>query len=279
MHFLHEKALRLAKEFRKVELELLEVLREIDAELLFRKLGYTSLFDYATRALKLSVSQAKRVTAVIDSDNAIEWIGKAQTLTQRELEKEVAKANPKAAVRESVKYISGERLELKMGISEAFMKKLRRAQDLESQRTRAHCDYEKTLEGVLDLYLERKDPLQKRGRQLKESPSSRNELERALTPAHVSAQPVQPVPIPTHSAQSSASPVHSAPPVPIPIGLRREVHRQDASRCTYIYPDGQRCVEQRWLDLHHLTPVSQGGENLKANLAILCSAHHQFTHA
>jgi hypothetical protein len=43
---LHERALELAKVYKKTEIELIDILQKIDHEKLFRKLGYTSLFDY-----------------------------------------------------------------------------------------------------------------------------------------------------------------------------------------------------------------------------------------
>jgi hypothetical protein len=261
-HPLHQKALSLAKEYKRIESELLEIFRQIDCQLLYRRLGYTSLYDYAMRALTLSestacaliavarkslevpelklaldsgdlsISQARKIAPVIDADNATEWLVKASLMTNRQLEREVAQVNPRAAVRESAKYVSGERLEVKLGLSESSLKKFKRAQDLESQRTKTHCNLEKTLENVVEFYLKKNDPLLQCGRRLIHSPSA-----------------------------------------------RKVILRASDARCTHVYAGGARCTNQRWLDIHHIKHRSEGGGDEPGNLAVLCSAHHRFTHA
>jgi hypothetical protein len=262
-HPLHQKALFLAQEFKRIESELLEIFRQIDCQLLYRRLGYTSLHDYAMRALslsestacaliavarkslevpelklaldsgELSISQARKITPVINAGNATQWLVKASSLTNRQLEREVAQVNPRS-VRESTKYVSGERVEVKLGLSESSLKKFKRAQDLESQRTKTHCNLEKTLENVVEFYLKKNDPLldQRFGRRLIHSPSA-----------------------------------------------RKEALRSSDARCTYVYADGARCTNERWLDVHHKKHRSQGGGDEPGNLTVLCSAHHQFVHA
>jgi hypothetical protein len=187
-------------EYIRLEAELIEVLQEIDEKKCFRELGYTSLFEYATKALNLSestaygfiavarkakevprlqeaikkneltVSRARRITSVVTNENAFDFILKAQTLTQRELEKEVVRANPKAAVIERSRYVTPERLELKLGASEDLLMKLRRAQDIESQRAGRHCSLEETIAAALGIYLERKDPVEKAKRHFSKDP-------------------------------------------------------------------------------------------------------------
>jgi len=51
---LHKKAVNVAANFRKSENELLEVLIEIDRKKVFRDYGYSSLFFFFFKALKLS---------------------------------------------------------------------------------------------------------------------------------------------------------------------------------------------------------------------------------
>jgi hypothetical protein len=190
-HPLHQEAIQLAQEFTRVESKLVDVIQRIDGEKLFRQMGYASLFEYVNKGLKLSesvayglitvarksvevpelkiaieqgelsLSQAKRVTSVITNQNAGELIEKAKTLTQKQLEKEVAKINPKIATPERTRYINEERVEIRVCVSEALMQKIKRAQDLESQRTRSACDLEMTLEAIVDLYLEKRDPVKK----------------------------------------------------------------------------------------------------------------------
>ena len=37
---------------------------------------------------------------------------------------------------------------------------------------------------------------------------------------------------------------------------------------------GERCHEQRYLELHHLKPFAHGGENVASNLTLRCAAHN-----
>jgi hypothetical protein len=65
---------------------------------------------------------------------------------------------------------------------------------------------------------------------------------------------------------------------PIAAALLHQVNFRDQQRCTHQFPDGSRCNQSRWLEIHHRIPVSEGGENTFDNLTTLCSAHHRFRH-
>ena len=81
---------------------------------------------------KLSVHQARKITAVITKKNQKLWLEKARTQTQKQLERDVAIAQPKTAIMETAKSVSAElevkenikilqtipRVELKIGVSE-----------------------------------------------------------------------------------------------------------------------------------------------------------------
>ncbi|MBC7386564.1 MAG: hypothetical protein H7301_10460 [Cryobacterium sp.] len=58
IHPLHERACELAKRFKWLQSELIEVLQCIDQERTFYELGYSSLFQYVTGALGFSESVA-----------------------------------------------------------------------------------------------------------------------------------------------------------------------------------------------------------------------------
>ena len=60
----------------------------------------------------------------------------------------------------------------------------------------------------------------------------------------------------------------------IPPATRRKVLRRDHKRC--VVPG---CRNHRFLDLHHVTPRSEGGTHDPDQLATLCGAHHRAAHA
>jgi hypothetical protein len=59
--------------------------------------------------------------------------------------------------------------------------------------------------------------------------------------------------------------------------LKHAIQKRDRAQCTHLH-QGKRCTEQRWLDIHHKKPLSQGGETTLDNLALLCKGHHQLLH-
>jgi 5-methylcytosine-specific restriction endonuclease McrA len=49
-------------------------------------------------------------------------------------------------------------------------------------------------------------------------------------------------------------------------------------RCAFVNERGERCAEDRFLHLHHIVPLSQGGSDEPSNLTCLCSGHHALVH-
>ena len=76
-----------------------------------------------------------------------------------------------------------------------------------------------------------------------------------------------------------ASSPQAPPPRPrarqtIPPATRRQVLRRDRKRC--VVPG---CSNHRFLDVHHLDPLSEGGGHDPERLATLCGSHHRAVHA
>ena len=199
---LHEKALLASQNYKKAEASLLLVLQEIDEFRVYLGYGYPSLFTYCVSGLGLSesttlnlisvsrkskslpllqtaivngelgVAKARKILSVLTQGNSKEWIEKAKALSTRELEAEVAKINPEAESKARLKPLSAERSELKCGISKELEKKLRRIQDLESQRRKKPVSLEETLEAMAEIYLEKNDPVKKAERILEKKPNN-----------------------------------------------------------------------------------------------------------
>lgn len=199
---------------------------------------------------EISVSQAKRISSVVSNENDTAWIDKARTLTQRELEKEVAKERPEQVVAEKLKYVQSNRLQFQCGISEDLMNKLLRAQNVLSQKRKAAVSLEQTLEAMTTLYLEREDPIQKAQRNI-----SKEYGQQVLR-------------------QEKSKHERSA----IPAKIKHQIIARDRGRCTYVDHNGKRCQQERWIALHHVQPLSLGGQHEENNLISLCSFHHRLIH-
>ena len=188
---LHERAVELAKTWKQTEAELIAVLIAMQRADEFVRVGYQGIFTYCARALGLSdaqscyfqkvvrafveiptlekavttgaisLSQARRIVPVVTKANATDWIEKAKALPQRELEKEVASANPKAKPVERMRPVSAEQVTLTVTVSPRVAAMLRRLQDLESQRTKKAASLGETLESMSEFCLERRDPVRK----------------------------------------------------------------------------------------------------------------------
>jgi 5-methylcytosine-specific restriction endonuclease McrA len=75
-------------------------------------------------------------------------------------------------------------------------------------------------------------------------------------------------------AQAQALPLRR----PLSASEKHAVFLRDQGRCTFMNERGERCNADRWLHVHHIKPVSQGGTNDLANLTVICSAHHDLVH-
>jgi len=188
---LHEKAQRCAEQYRRNEAELVDLLQQIDSSQAYKALGYASLHVYVVGALNLSddqayqftrvarkarevpelkaaldqgilnVSKARRILSVIEPASPGEWIAKAATLNQRDLEREVARVIPRSAVIELMKPVAHDVVEFRSAIDSQTEALLRRVQNLESRRTSKAACWNDTLAAMATLYLERHDPVRK----------------------------------------------------------------------------------------------------------------------
>lgn len=270
---IHKETVENAKAFHSSEKYLLNSLEKVDDRKIWRHFGHASLFEYCMRTLKLSegnacgfitvmrkakevpalkkaleegtltVSSSKRITRIINGENAEVWIEKAKELPQRELEKVVAEEFPQEVVREKLRVVGGNRTEFRCGISGELETKVRRAQDLLSQRLKRPASLEETLADVLGVYLERRDPVEK----------AKRNVER---------------PQRAHSLRSVRR---------IPQLVKNRVLIRDKGRCQFSTSSGV-CGSGRWVNIHHRRPFCEGGEHVLENLVTLCSSHHRSLH-
>ncbi len=129
---LHERAVNVSTSYRRLEGELIEILQQMEDLKGHREFGFTSLYDYAHKKLKLSediattlirlarkskevpllkekiqareisISNAKAIAPIITPANQAEWLDKASQLSKRELEREVFAQFPKEDEQERV---------------------------------------------------------------------------------------------------------------------------------------------------------------------------------
>jgi hypothetical protein len=207
-------------------------------------------------------------------------------LSKRELEKEIAREFPETRVVERTKYISESRLEMKLSVSEKLHEKLKRIQDLVSGQAGQAASWEKVLEAMADLYLEKRDPIEKAKRaeareksKVDEAREDGGAASREPAPGQVQKERQ----VPADASKNEVGTSQKLSPIKIhsryiPAKIAHQVRLRDGGRCTARTRSGQRCPERRWLDIHHIQPVSRGGLASVENLTLLCRGHHQLLH-
>jgi 5-methylcytosine-specific restriction endonuclease McrA len=61
--------------------------------------------------------------------------------------------------------------------------------------------------------------------------------------------------------------------------LRREVEMRDGPGCSARDPKtGDRCSTRKFLELHHVVPLAEGGSDALTNAKVWCSGHHRAWH-
>lgn len=66
--------------------------------------------------------------------------------------------------------------------------------------------------------------------------------------------------------------------VPLTAEQKHQVNHRDKGQCTFVDQHGKRCENKRWVHIHHIRHVQDGGTNDPDNLTTLCAYHHDLTH-
>jgi len=314
---IHEVAMVCSQRYKRAESDLLDAIVSVKEHKAFRYYACASVYEYCVKILKLdpgvvynftavakkikevpelrgkivareiNVSTARRITSVLNNENKDEWFSKAQTLSVRRLEKEVARVNPREEVRERASYLSSRRVRLEMGLDEELMLKIRRIQDLESQKQRRSVSLEETLRAMADDYAAKNDPIEKAKRATIRG--VRGKVEPKVTRESNTKPESNPESKPTaesktaHQGEKSATWQKSKPAVainrqPIPAQVLHQVNLRDQTQCQHLKNENTKCKASRFIEIHHINPVSKGGSNELENLVTLCAEHHRQKH-
>jgi len=123
----------------------------------------------------LNVSKARRIVAVVQ-ENPKEWIEKARSLTQRKLEVEIAKVNPRAALPDRTRVLTPDLVENRFIATKEEEELVKRVIDLESQRQSRAVTRQEAHIIMAKLYLKMHDPIEKAKRHLDRKNSALRQL-------------------------------------------------------------------------------------------------------
>jgi 5-methylcytosine-specific restriction endonuclease McrA len=269
---IHQQALSLSRSRKRNDAEVVENLILVEKSQLYKKLDKRNMFTYAVDILghdegfaysainiarkcllfpalrsavgasKLSVGKASRIASSLTTENAAELVAFACAHTTDEINQEVARRNPKRERRDRVRWISRDLVEITTTMTRKDYEKLKRAESLEAPKKRGEV-----IGLCAEEYLFKHDPVQKAERSKKR------------------AQPFCTIEKPARRHPLTALQKH-------------EVFRRDQGRCTHRGLDGALCNSDRYIDLHHIIRVADGGMNDPSNLTTLCSFHHGLVH-
>jgi len=295
IHALHFEIQKTFKDLKSKESDLIHLLQQMDREFGYKLLGYASLWEYAVKGLSmtesqastyivvsrrsmqipalnqalasgdLSVSKAKRIASAIQYGEAEEWIEKAKTLSQKELEREIFRCAPQGHL--DPKMRQPDRLyRITLSVTDQFLNQLDEASELLGEITR-----EIALEKILKEFLDKKDPVRRAER------ARAGEKSKGPTKGSLDFFAPQ---SPTQSSMNEPS----SRKVPekhsryIPQSIQNMVHLRDRGRCQHQLPNGELCKSRRGIHLHHIECFVTEGSHDPENLRTYCGNHHRLIH-
>lgn len=259
---------------KRIDLELLDHLREIDRRMLHLEMGYGTLFDFAVQYLGLTEASAYRrlsamrmirempeVKARLES-GALSLSNLAAAETFFRAERKQGKSRSATEKKELLRQIEGlskrecEKKLLEISPEAALPKERERALTPELTELRLVVDLE-TL-GLLKQVRDAHPGLttaQVIKRALKEAA---REVEATRTPKFAPVQKSK-----TEQSGSVAE-------------MRRQAFARSQGRCEFKSQDGRRCESRNGLEIDHSIPQARGGKNDPSNLRVLCRGHNSY---
>lgn len=256
----------LAQRERKITVQLLEHLHEVELRRLHYDRGYASLYEYLVHELKYSEGSAYRrlqalklLKAVPSTKESLEsgqltlntavkiqtthasataqvkeaLIEKLKGKPSREVDRELA--DGKSPGKERARWLSPERCELTLLLEKKPFEEL-----TELKAARSHKEGVNTYSGIVTDLIELGQTRWNSSR--RGAPSQRvNGATKTLT-----------------------------------VTTRRLIWQRDGGRCTYVDPKtGRRCESTHYLQIDHIQPLALGGSHEPENLRLLCAQHNR----
>ncbi|MBX3017889.1 MAG: HNH endonuclease [Bdellovibrionaceae bacterium] len=208
----------------------------------------------------LTVSKAAKITSALD----IQHVEETNDVIEFASQHSTAETEKWLREKKGIETVHNLKLD------SATMAKLKKAPTL----TKQSLTLEQTLALVLDEYIDRHDPLEKAKRRQKRKDTGYPVRKTQSKDGNIlpTAKP------PASGTITKTQVVRSVTRRPLPAQIKHFVIQRDQNRCTYEIRPGLRCAHTKNLEIHHRTPLQNGGTDNPENLGLLCSAHHQMAH-
>lgn len=291
---LNLKIKSLAAEERKLTKEILLHIAEVDKRRLFLRMAYASLFDYLTKEIgysagaahrridaarliqklpdvsskieegKINLSQISKIQQVfrqIKKDTGQQIETSTQKVLLEKVESKTAQQtdliltqefNIEIKNKDRVSIQKNESVRLEITFSKAEMEMLQKAQAILSHKTGG---------SLKETILEMAEETLKQSQALK--PSQRLQTHQKLKNRQTSKTQV-------------TSTVEVTPTKKISKRMKSEILNKDQFCQFKDIKTGRICGSKFFLEIDHIQPLCQGGENNPKNLRVLCRNHNQF---
>jgi 5-methylcytosine-specific restriction endonuclease McrA len=272
--------------------QVLMYLIEADNRKLYLDKGYSSLFDYCTRALlysepaamrritgarcsrdypevyellkgrKLTLSSISVFHGILTRDNVQEVLREVAGKSKREVERYVSRFNPVKKTVQRIRPVSvalpkeetSSEVTFSGGCDNPVQESL-----LESTPVEEHFQLSFSIPAPVMEKLKTAQALSSKGHRL-------SELFEALLDSFIESK------FPKSNSSTKVTSQHSRY---IPKATRQEVFARDEHRCAYVAEDGTRCSQTIALQLDHIEPFARGGGRDPHELRCLCAAHNR----
>lgn len=312
---LHEKLLELAARERRITVEILEHLREVEFRRLYAERGYASLYEYCIRELKYSEGAAyRRISAMRAlNDNpeladkieqgqiTVSVVSQAQSFLKEEYKKnnhytkedksflfellknksardvqaELRKISPTSIPRERMRQLTDDETEIRFVAQKELVQKIDRFKELAAPRLRKDHTFARVVDEMADISIKRLDRYSK-NKDDEIAFAEESVLDDRFVDHRFNSL--------TKVARRRASPTSEVTPQQsmkskryIPKDVRNFVWNRDQAMCTFVdKKTGQKCTSRFGIEFDHIVPFADGGRSDDVNnLRLLCRAHNQ----
>jgi len=305
---------QLASEEKRIGIQVLHHLREIDARKLFASLGFSSLFIYCTAELGYSEGGAyRRIAAMKLLREVPEYESKLQggvvsvaTLSQVQSflvqeKRQLGKTYSQAEKLELLAKVEGkssqqtERVLAEISPQSARVEKERviNGEETEIRFTASRELMEKIgrlknllghkpeaqsyaglIEELVNLGIKKLDPLQKS----KKPEDGKSAAEVLSPPVEIAGIPKDESPgMSVRTSEEQNGEKAGRFKRYVPAAIAQAVWRRDGGRCAFVDQKSERrCESRHALQMEHVLPFAKGGVSSFENLKLLCSSHNQY---
>ncbi len=287
------------KEERRITIEVLRLLREIERRQLFAELGHSSLFAYCTNVLRYSEAaacrrieamRAMRETPEIEvklesGELGLSAVTQARTTIRHHEKFAKAKVTPEKRKDAMLSLCGQSKREADKALALEFSTPLPTTPVVQRETARGttRVTIEFT-EDEMEVFNEIKrlsghpqnlkdTILRLAAEELTQLKKSRGEMP-VRTRHSVSSKENLPSPAEEKNEANRRTSAMTKSPRSIPISIKRSAWDKAGGRCEFRNADGERCDTKHALEYDHISPVAMGGHSNKENLRLLCRQHN-----